>query len=220
MTTEKTDADVLAELVAKVKQWEEEFGIQRRQADLEREKARALLDFEILGTFSVSSERLRVTDPCYSVTTWCSGSLPVKPGTYTAAVKRHAFKGDNGFKRITELLTWHESSNQEQAALTSLDSGIHVGVDSGQAGFFDAERYPSDGSDDEAFYNLCGDHTLGFRSAGVIDFGAVASSGFGDGGYQCFVDSKEVATAARIVFIDKDYEDDGELPWERQPSDS
>jgi hypothetical protein len=76
-----------------------------------------------------------------------------------------------------------------------------IGVDSGQAGFFDAEFYI--GGDDQKFYDQVCDLTLNGDNAGVIAFGAVSSSGWGDGCYelQTIRHDGEVV-AARIVFME------------------
>lgn len=63
---------------------------------------------------------------------------------------------------------------------------FEVGVDSGQAGFFDDARFKKhNGGDDESFYEKACDTTLSRMQAGVIDEGAVCNSGYGDGGYVC-----------------------------------
>jgi hypothetical protein len=100
---------------------------------------------------------------------------------------------------------------------------LHVGVDSGQAGFFDLVKYTEAQSDHhfascrgdspifEAFYESCGKHTLDeSKSFGAIEFGAVSQSGYGDGGYDCFAkrDESGAVTAAFILFIGSDEVDE------------
>jgi hypothetical protein len=87
------------------------------------------------------------------------------------------------------------------ANLTWAEQGPFVGVDSGQAGIFDASNYRNDnvivGMPENAhicgkldkFYGACCDVTLGDVGAGVIPFGFVSSSGWGDGGYESFIAS-------------------------------
>lgn len=98
--------------------------------------------------------------------------------------------------------------------ITELD----VGVDSGQAGFFDlaayTEAYSKPEKRDEFYSQVCG-LTLSEEHWGVTPFGAVSSSGYGDGGYNCYVvrratPNSDVAeiVAACIVFIDASEEED------------
>lgn len=92
---------------------------------------------------------------------------------------------------------------------------FQVGVDSGQAGFFDLDKYEAalkDKSDNsrnndtrfEQFYDNCGENTLGSESWGVVEgFGAVSSSGYGDGGYKLVERRNEDGELieARIVYM-------------------
>lgn len=82
-----------------------------------------------------------------------------------------------------------------------------VGVDSGQAGFFDANDYPEDGGEDEAFYETCCRQTLD-HNAGIVErfgrnMGAVSSTGWGDGSYDCHyvTDDQGQVIAAGILYI-------------------
>jgi hypothetical protein len=118
---------------------------------------------------------------------------------------------------------WHdEKGSRELAQEATDDSEIDVGVDSGQAGFFDNDRYPDDPRDGEyerQFYEVVCDLTLSDVQGGVIEFGAASSSGFGDGGYTCYVekDKQGRVIAARIDYIpdhdedEDDFEDDCDL---------
>jgi hypothetical protein len=99
--------------------------------------------------------------------------------------------------------------------------GLDVGVDSGQAGFFDLAKYTEavsdkndrgeDGCNFKAFYRDVCDLTLTDASWGVVPFGAVSSSGYGDGDYNCFVLRKPISdpavselVGAYIVFISEE----------------
>ena len=88
-----------------------------------------------------------------------------------------------------------------------------VGVDSGQAGVFDAKYFEDDKlarqyqvedpiCPDQPWYSLCCDRTLGETGAGIIPYGVVSSSGLGDGSYSYYtntVDGKTVGV--QIVFM-------------------
>lgn len=99
-------------------------------------------------------------------------------------------------------------------------SGIDVGVDSGQAGFFDVAKYALSVSDKsasranrgetfEAFYDSVCNMTLEDKSFGTLHFGCVSSSGYGDGGYDCYFRRNDVGQVieALIAFI-PEYEEE------------
>jgi len=216
-----------------------------------------------MTTFVMNSPRMRVTDPCYTVGVWCAGVLEnVLPGTWLAE-KYIATAAETGWgDRIKELRVFHEQFPHTAAIeLTDID----VGVDSGQAGFFDDSEYPRGDTTGEygdlnTFYgkvcagtagavrewqepmydetdmayfekiysedmkreeNPLGEEqvrkiidtlrkTMRTRSdhdyLGIanVGFGVATASGYGDGGYSCYVGRNEQGqiVAARIVFID------------------
>ena len=95
--------------------------------------------------------------------------------------------------------------------------GFDVGVDSGQAGLFDASHYRDDTvipnhenlkdkEPSEIWYDHCCNITLSPLSAGVLPYGVVSSSGYGDGGYDCFICRNEYGQIIRaeIEFIPED----------------
>lgn len=171
-----------------------------------------------LGEFEITSGIMRVTDPCYNKDTWCSGSFVAELGIWEAIVGI-SDEGQWG-KRAAELIVMHESQRD------SFDGDwektkIDVGVDSGQAGFFDNAKYPDtertgEYGDMDTFYGqacaLTHSEKDRNRVAGVMEFGAVSSSGYGDGGYDCYVRRKNgVVVAAKIVFISDEEIDDEEF---------
>ncbi len=114
---------------------------------------------------------------------------------------------DRAIPTLRSLTVIHEDSDADGPwHLTP----IKVGVDSGQAGFFDDDLYPEgdpgEFTDADSFYGQACKLTLNGNIAGCLDFGANAQSGWGDGCYECFVKCNEhgVAVAARIVFINED----------------
>jgi hypothetical protein len=105
----------------------------------------------------------------------------------------------------TEGVSW-----QRQKAL--------IGVDYGQVGVFDTKYFRRDEvvpkeyrwkkkplEPENPWYSLCCDQTLDSVEAGVIPFGAVSSSGFGDGVYEWDLlrDRNGEAVAIRVVFVDE-----------------
>jgi hypothetical protein len=189
-----------------------------------------------LGTFKVTSGKLRVSDPCYERDTWCAGVLDkVRNGIWNGHVVRVDESCDVwGGIRNAELHAYHSDLNKLPDRWTK--TKIDVGVDSGQAGIFDEDKYPQGKHEPERmkefnegkfnasfdeFYEACGVQTLGkygadngdgyyasninFKSAGVVnDMGVVSTSGYGDGGYSCYVYKQHgEVVAVKIVFIGK-----------------
>lgn len=150
-----------------------------------------------LGEISLNGS-IAITDPCYEPGTWCSGELQMLPGTYKckAIEKMCGLWG----KRICELTIQHIDYLKVKP---TEECAFEVGVDSGQAGFFDTLYYQAHFSSDEWYKRVC-NITLNGDECGTIDgVGVVSSSGYGDGGYSCFVAENESGyiVAARIEFI-------------------
>ena len=168
-----------------------------------------------LGSFEVVSEELVVADPCRAPGTWCMGRLKrVRPGHWNAgaSIADAGAWGD----RVAMLSVWHEDA-PEKDELCSGEADFDVGVDSGQVGFFDAAHYRDSSVIDAApqrswsdgenlWYDHCCALTLSSTQAGVLPFGAVSASGFGDGGYSClyYTNSAGEILRAEIAFITED----------------
>lgn len=131
--------------------------------------------------------------------------------------------------RVAELLVVHKNyflsvDAEADWELTEID----VGVDSGQAGIYEETSYPNVDSLDETWYDticaLTSDKEHGRRKTpvdaqpgpptylgGVLPdhSGVVTSTGFGDGGYNCYVlkrDGKVIAI--KIVYISDEEEEE------------
>lgn len=94
-----------------------------------------------IGTITLG-RRVHVSDPCYETTCWCAGTLEnVLPGRYNCKIVRcndDCDKGDAGtFSRVKSLVICHE----EYKCAPRERIAIEVGVDSGQAGFYDFDYY-------------------------------------------------------------------------------
>lgn len=147
---------------------------------------------EYVGSFKTKGKLLAM-DPCYS----SENDFKALSGKWLAATIKHE---DNSWgRRIAQLVVRHESLKPGDMNIDDFKrQGTNiVGVDSGQAGFIDALQFSSD--DYEKFCEL----TLSSRSAGCLDYAAVSSSGYGDGGYDLYVkyDKDANAVAAFIDFI-------------------
>ena len=166
-----------------------------------------------------------VTDPCYSVPTWCQTKLTnVLPGEWVVSMIYDEKEGTN---RNAELFLVHKDHQATKDLV--YDWFGDFGVDSGQAGVFDAASYRSDSAaeainppwidfvlpgkdlEGDAWYEKICKFTLGESGWGAYDAGAVSSSGWGDGMYPVYgaeVDGQVVAL--QLVFIDQSADDDDE----------
>lgn len=164
-------------------------------------------NYDYVGNF-ITGDKLRVSDPCYTRDTWCCGVIDnAKPGEWETYIKVDQHNKRSG--RVAELMVMHSSSKIKDPHWVEQD--FEIGVDSGQAGVFDDNKYPDDVGeydDDNSFYGkVC---SLTENKAGVLDFGAVSHSGWGDGSYSCYtLEQDNKVIAVKIIFID-DYENDSE----------
>lgn len=165
-----------------------------------------------IGSFMTNS-CLIVTDPCYNYDTR-QILENVMPGEWIAEVKT-SDEGTWG-NRVAELRVFNIEADLIRDYEWRRVSSIDVGVDSGQAGFFDSFMYPrgdtGDFDDKDSFYGKVCDLTLSTKnSAGVLSFGAVSSTGYGDGCYDLYTVTRDgKIVGAKIVFIgeEEDYEDE------------
>ncbi len=165
-----------------------------------------------IGKFEIASGEAIISDPCYTPDSFCEYRLECQKGQYTAFVlKKDAGNwGERIFELEAILSSKASSSNWKEVP------NIGIGVDSGQAGIFDATKYCKDefitesdfGSEpwdcDGPFYSACGSHTLSDKHAGVLSFGAVSSSGYGDGAYELqILEDGEGIYGMKIIFINE-----------------
>lgn len=158
-----------------------------------------------IGTFEVKSGTLMVSDPCYGPDTWCQGRLDnVARGTWQATVEQ---RDVSGWGTRNAVLTIQKVGANVTEDAQWQNATFHVGVDSGQAGFWDLPEYgwgEGECGDTSTFYGKACSGTLDTRlQASAMNGGVVSSSGFGDGGYTCsyLTDGSGEIVAARIVFI-------------------
>lgn len=172
-----------------------------------------------LGQFECTSGVFIVSDPCYELGLWCMGELKdVKTGKWNAFIKKR--KERHGTS-CSELIVLHDSLSEEELAYLEhkqkwRHAKFSIGVDSGQAGIFDKSAYRNDafvkkepdfnpmGKNDSGgrWYAACCDITLSANQAGVLQGGAVSTSGYGDGFYDCYVAKKDKEIiGVKIVFL-------------------
>ena len=168
------------------------------------------------------TEEVMVSDPCYTVGTWCQTKLGnVLPGKYNWSVG-YTDEGSWG-TRVANVMVLHESYDDDD----SIDWEDHseVGVDSGQCGIFSMTSYrndeiaegittpptdfdlPFDEEGDKWYEKMC-KFTLSKDQYGKYDTGVVTSSGLGDGMYPVEVayDNDKVI-GIRITYLDNSDEE-------------
>jgi hypothetical protein len=152
------------------------------------------MSFTILspGTFESPSGKIIITDPCYYRDPADVHSAAIaKPGRWVVHVmKLNAGPWDG---RCSALWIHHEDHPVDILDPAWEETAMGTAVDSGQAGFFDSAHFNDESAVTETiadpltgenvWYDLCCDRTLKEPFAGIIPFGCVSSSGFGDGGY-------------------------------------
>lgn len=174
-----------------------------------------------LGNFDLTEKTVIVSDPCYKLGTWCQGKLDnVKPGTWEAVVMEDESYGIFGI--ITELIAYHKDAVGDISYLEGKweEQPFSIGVDSGQAGFFQKSVYQNNNTsldypdyfrgepeyEGSRWYGVCCDVTLSSVGAGVIEGGVVSSSGHGDGCYTLYtVEEDGEVIAMKIVFIEEEW---------------
>jgi hypothetical protein len=135
-----------------------------------------------MNTFEVTSGFMRCQDPCYSEfndryqTRW-----PCENGKWYARLD--VYRGEIG-----KLYVFHRDFSQAWPCWSRLHNGC--GVDSGQFGFFDDGKMPSEEiqyhyETNSGFYrNICDLNDN--NTAVTIEFGAASSTAYGDGSYPVF----------------------------------
>lgn len=151
-----------------------------------------------MKTINLTGE-VMVSDPCYSVPTWCQHKLTgVLPGEYETTAFRTSNTGGWG-TRCAALIAVHKDYTEDTLNWRAVNSAS-IGVDSGQCGIFAMESYRNDavfmeksgvdfGRDTEGdhWYNHMCDRTLCDDQWGTYPQGVVSSSGIGDGSYKLLV---------------------------------
>ena len=110
-------------------------------------------EFIDLGEFEMTSPVMRVSDPCYERDVWCCGTVDhCKLGTWEAGVLK-TDEGEWG-TRCAVLAVRHKDTGPDfnvirlgkvrKVACKCVEQSFEVGVDSGQAGFFDDAFYQND----------------------------------------------------------------------------
>lgn len=160
-----------------------------------------------MKSFEVKSGKLVVSDPCYSKDTWCQIILEnVRNGKWNAVAEVNN-QGTFG-NRVARL----RANTPVDVVHIEKYSG-EVGVDSGQAGICDYDAFgwgEGELDDNESFYGAVCNITLNNSHGIYNNAGVFSQSGFGDGGYPCYVgyDKDGKVCFVEIVFIGDENEQD------------
>lgn len=171
---------------------------------------------QTLGHFRVTSGSLRVSDPCYTPDTTCAHTIKnARNGEWNAKIMISDEKSWGN--RVARLVVWHPTADIRECEYRARMISSNIGVDSGQAGFFDGDYYTkhhdSDYNLEGGFYHACCNATLGDdanpRLADTVkSIGVCSSSGFGDGCYSLY--TAEQGGEVVMAFIDFIGDDDDE----------
>ena len=145
-------------------------------------------------------DKVRVTDPCYDMDVWCTGTLTdVLPGNYKTSLVVDVDNQD-----VCGLEVWHEKMKDSDKVLFE-ETYDDIGVDAGMAGVIDYKEYEkiwSEGKHEEFYKNVSRQILNGVENRkqviATVENGAFSSSGYGDGSYRCFVAKN---TEGKIVYI-------------------
>lgn len=171
-----------------------------------------------IGTFTVTSDSVRITDPGFTSDIWCAGQTPAVPGTWTAHVEIRQIPHHG--RRVRRLLAHHRSFILNPDETVRVENKVRLvsqaGVDHGLCGIFDANMYRIHGNgqgtakDPETFYGQASAFTRKQHRAGVFPWGCVSKSGHGNGFYWIYVvkDASARAVYVEIVFIDDEDAED------------
>lgn len=185
--------------------------------------------------FRIESGEMVLSDPAYEIPTWCQGIVKVANGIWETDIEYV----DN---RIARLWAYNlDAAIDNPKIIHGIEEGgcppipFSAGVDSGQFGFFDKLHYRNDESakdlpkhnfgdnwdnqDGDSWYRSCCELTLSDEQWGILPFGVVSTSGYGDGSYlvEGIKNSNSKYIAIGVTFIseyddeDNDFEDDEEI---------
>lgn len=159
--------------------------------------------------FEVVSGKMVLSDPCYELGTWCQGIIDnVKNGTWVGIIEQ---SDEGGWGTRNSILislnkdAWEKTPQLEDWLIGMVGTerlNFDGGVDSGQFGHFDYENFRKDKvseglpkafedgwstQEGDEWYRVCCHITLEEKDCfGVLPFGVVSSSGYGDGSYDTY----------------------------------
>lgn len=182
-----------------------------------------------VGSFQIENG-IVISDPCYdfNIDNYTRNSeQKYFPKKYTMVGEWNGYVKYNDNGRVAELQTCHSSINDNELTNAKWEKCKgSLGVDTGQMGVYDSKyfkddnivgNYPVDKTmltdfkqiPGDRYYAMCCYQTYNKKEpqkqAGVIPYGIVSSSGYGDGSYNYSVIKKNgLICGFKIVFIDSD----------------
>jgi hypothetical protein len=176
--------------------------------------------------FEVICGSIRITDPCYSISDddWGAGTLSnVLNGTWVA-LPLVPQKGEHAGRCISLKAVHQNHLHDPFLNFSEEEVPFDVFSDSGQIGFFDLEGFKpvaaleeGEGTTEEheTFYEEVCTLTSRKECYGILPFGVVSSTAYGDGDYRCTYgmndDGKIVAIAIDFVGDEEDEEAECDL---------
>lgn len=191
--------------------------------------------------FEVVSGKMVLSDPGYELGTWCQGVVDnVKNGTWVGVLEQSddgAWGVRNSILISMNVEALEKNPKLERELMSSGDLINWGGVDSGQFGHFDFANYRKDenaidvpkvwedeweSQEGDKFYRACCYQTLETEdSFGVVPFGVLSSSGYGDGRYPTYgiKDENGEYVGFMTIFIGDDEDDEWEDEEEFEEED-
>ena len=146
--------------------------------------------------------RIRVSDPCYNMDTWCAGTLDnVLPGEYLCTAEV-AYTGKKNGGCVSALQVRH--ADYPEAVPDELVTSFEAGVDSAQLGFFD-EKYFAENVSRKDWKNWYGEvrEATSHMAGTLAGCSCVSVTGYGDGCYPVYIarNSSGKIIAVKAVFL-------------------
>ena len=141
----------------------------------------------IQGKVNFTENSVRVSDPCYDSSVWCTLDVPVKPGEYTCVSWRGTdrYKDKESGKRYSDTRTmiigvYLDGFIPSKDDFEKSEILGNIGVDAGMAGFY---QNKPDFTRDE-WMDFCEVFCRDVKKHCRIDpYGFTSKSGYGDGMY-------------------------------------
>lgn len=154
-------------------------------------------------TFQVESGKIRISDPCYGRDVWCTAviencasgqwdaAIVEKNGIVTRLVIKHSSLAKFPPLRTLQvkpngIVCWRKPWEEIDAA---------IGVDAGMCGFFDDAKYVGWAD----FADFC--YRISAGGVGVLPYGVVSQSGYGDGCYCAFKQTNKEGQVVALALL-------------------
>lgn len=151
-----------------------------------------------LGQTSFMSGKMRVSDPCYDLDTWCAFDIDVEPGSawnvYVERVDMADWGVRNGALFAIKPGAFDSIDDVPAIGNLSWEKVGHAGVDAGLCGFLNDTWRAYDHESQDAWVSLYTNH-----KNRVSPYGVFVSSGIGDGSYPTYVIRRDGQVLAVVI---------------------